>query len=81
MSDKNQPTSTVTLMFVNQSMSPIEHPTDKEWDLIGSALATQCKKFKEGRGRDKGAKSISKKGDVAAQRDNVAIQGESVTKG
>jgi hypothetical protein len=57
-------------------MSPIEHTSDEAWLLIGAALTTQCKKTKEGRGRDRTAKGISKKGNVAIQKRDVAIQRE-----
>jgi hypothetical protein len=61
---------------INQSMSPIEHTSDEAWLLIGAALTTQCEKTKEGRGRDRMAKGISKKDNVAIQKRDVAIQRE-----
>jgi hypothetical protein len=62
-------------------MSPIENPTDEDWHLIGSDLTTQREKTRNRRGRANAAKGLSKKCDVALQRDNVDSLSESASKG
>jgi hypothetical protein len=62
-------------------MSPIENPSDDDWDLIGSPSATKYEKLQSRRGSENRTKTISKMGDVANERGNVNNQCESATIG